>query len=137
MRMPALAVLALAAPALAADVTYLPSAEVAAAFARGGVLVKADGFQVHASRREAPGQAEVHAKETDVIYVLDGSATFVTGGTTVDPKPTDPDELRGASIDGGESRRLVPGDVIVVPKGVPHWFKAVDGPFTYYVVKVQ
>jgi glc operon protein GlcG len=46
------------------------------------------------------------------------------------------DEIRGASIDGGDSRRLVTGDIVVVPNGVPHWFKHVDGPLLYYVVKV-
>ena len=34
-------------------------------------------------------------------------------------------------------RRLVPGDVVVVPNGVPHWFKEVEAPFLYYVVKVR
>lgn len=59
-----------------------------------------------------------------------------TGGKVVDPKPTGPGEIRGASIEGGETRVLKPGDVVVVPHGVPHWFREVQGPLTYYVVKV-
>ena len=47
-----------------------------------------------------------------------------------------PGEIRGASIKGGERRQLVPGDVMIVPKGVPHWFEAVSGPIDYYAVKV-
>jgi len=125
--------------ALAAETRYFPADEVAAAFARGAVLFDGAGtnYMVHASRREAPGQAEVHTKETDVIYVLDGSAVLVTGGTVVDGAATAPDEIRGAAIEGGETRRLAKGDVVIVPKGTPHWFKEVPGPVLYYVVKVR
>ncbi len=69
------------------------------------------------------------------MYVLDGAATLVTGGTVVDPKVTEPGQIRGPVIQGGESRRIVRGDVIVIPAGVPHWFKEVQGPMTYFVVK--
>ena len=79
--------------------------------------------------------AEIHTWETDVIYVLEGSATFVTGGTVVDAKITEPGQIRGSAIQGGESRRIAKGDVIIVSNGVPHWFKEVKGPFLYFVVK--
>ncbi len=118
-------------------VTYIASKDVAAAFGKGAVLLDAGEYMVHASRRDAAGQAEIHAKDTDIIYVLDGSATFVTGGSVPDGKTTAPDEIRGAAIVGGETRRLVKGDFIVVPNGTPHWFKEVEAPFTYYVVKVR
>jgi cupin superfamily acireductone dioxygenase involved in methionine salvage len=75
--------------------------------------------------------------DTDIIYVLEGSAVFVTGGTPVDQKQTAPNEFRGTLISGGVERKLVKGDVIVVPRGTPHWFKEVSGPFLYYVVKVR
>ncbi len=131
-----------AAAGMASDspVLYFDKDQVAAAFAKGSVLVDGSAgrnYMVHASRREGPGQAEVHAKDTDVVYVLGGTATFVTGGSVVDGRETAPDELRGAAIAGGDTRRLVPGDVIVVPAGVPHWFREVAAPFTYYVVKVR
>ena len=80
---------------------------------------------------------EIHHKDTDIIYVLTGSASFVTGGTLTDGRSTEPDEVRGATLQGGDSQQLVKGDVIVVPNGVPHWFKEVSGPLTYYVVKVR
>jgi len=123
----------------AAPVHFFDASAVFASFAKGAVLFNGDGanYQVHTSRRVRPGQAEVHTKETDVIYVMDGQATFVTGGTAIDLKNTGPDEFRGARIDGGESRTLQKGDVIVVPAGVPHWFKEVSGEFHYYVVKVS
>jgi quercetin dioxygenase-like cupin family protein len=92
---------------------------------------------VHASRREKPGQAEIHTKDTDVIYVLDGTATFVTGGEAVDTKEIAANELRGSSIRNGQTRQIAKGDVIVVPTGVPHQFLEVTNPFLYYVVKVR
>ena len=130
---------AAASPSLGADVTYFPADKVSAAFAKGTVLFDGEGrnYMVHASRRDAAGQAEVHVRDADIIYVLEGSTTFVTGGTVVDGKTTAPDEIRGTRIDGGESRRLGKGDVIIVPNGTPHWFKEVDGPVLYYVVKVR
>ena len=131
--------IALVTPVLAADVTYFPAEKVSAAFAKGAVLFDGDGrnYMVHASRRDAAGQAEVHVKDTDIIYMLDGSTTFVTGGTVIGGKTTAPDEIRGTSVEHGETRRLAKGDVIIVPNGTPHWFKDVDGPVLYYVVKVR
>lgn len=128
-----------AATAAVPAVNYFTRDEVSQAFARGGVLVDGVGrnYMIHASRRERGGQAEVHALDTDVIYVQDGSATFVTGGTLANPRTLEANEVRGDSIIGGETRRLVKGDVITVPNGTPHWFREVRGPFTYYVVKVK
>jgi glc operon protein GlcG len=118
-------------------VTVIAHDRVAAAFAKGIPLIETDDYKIHASRREAPGVAEIHTRDTDIAYVIQGSATLVTGGTAVDLKPTAPEELRGAAITGGETRKLVPGDVVVIPNGVPHWFKEVQAPFLYYVVKVR
>ena len=120
-----------------APVTYFDSSKVSAAFAKGMPLTEVANYKVHASRRTEPGVAEVHTKDTDIIYVLEGSAMFVTGGTVVEGKSTAPDEIRGKEISGGESREIKPGDVIIVPAGVPHWFKNVSGPLLYYVVKVS
>jgi glc operon protein GlcG len=121
----------------AAAVTYFERDKVAAAFAKGAPLLENGSYKVHASHRDGAGQAEVHAGETDVIHVLKGSATLVTGGTVVDGKPIAPEEIRGASIRGGEARRIAAGDVVVIPSGVPHWFSEVPGPLDYYVVKVR
>lgn len=121
-------------------VSYFDAKDVKAAFDKGAVLFDgSDGsnYMVHASRREKPGMAEVHTLDTDVIYVLDGTATFVTGGSVVGGTEVAPNEIRGASIDGGETRQLKKGDVITVAAGTPHWFKEVSAPFLYYVVKVR
>ena len=124
-----------AVPSVREDVAYLKSPQVLAAFAKGMPLLETADYKIHASRRTEAGQAEVHTRDTDIIYVLDGSVTFVTGGRVVDPKTVAPDEIRGARIDGGTARALNRGDVMVVPAGVPHWFSQVDETFLYYVVK--
>jgi quercetin dioxygenase-like cupin family protein len=121
-------------------VSYFEKSKVDAAFAKGAVLFDgSDGrnYMVHASRREQPGQAEVHAKDSDIIYVLHGTATFITGGKAVDGKTIAPDEIRATSINGGEPRKISEGDVIIVPHGVPHQFVEVTNPFLYFVVKVR
>jgi glc operon protein GlcG len=121
-------------------VSYWTNREVSDAFARGTVLFGGEGgrnYMVHASHRDGPGMAEVHTLDADIIHVLEGSATFVTGGTVENAKPTAPGEIRGTAIKNGEERRISKGDVLIVPAGTPHWFKDVPGPLNYYVVKVR
>lgn len=121
-------------------VEFFDSDTVKAAFAKGAVLEdgsNGENYMVHASRREKAGMSEVHELDTDIIYVLEGTATFITGGKSVDSKMTAANEFRGSMIDGGETRQLKKGDVVIIPKGTPHWFKQVDGAFLYYVVKVR
>src|SRR5262249_46151644 len=121
------------------SVIYFPSKDVNESFDKGAVLFpgKDRNYTVITGHRDKTGQAEVHAKDTDVIYVVDGTATFVTGGKVVEAKEISPGETRATSIDGGEVRELAKGDVVIVPAGVPHWFKAVPGTFNYFVVKVR
>ena len=115
---------------------FFPATEVNASFAKGAQLAEADSYKISTSRRDAPGMVEVHARDTDVMYILDGSATIVTGGDVVGGKTSAPGEIRGQSIRGGKEQRLSKGDVFVVPNGVPHWFRDVPAPIQYYVVKV-
>jgi mannose-6-phosphate isomerase-like protein (cupin superfamily) len=142
-RLVALAVLAVTPCAMAqgrsddAAVRYLGHDQVTAAFAKGTPMIEVGDYKVHASRREGPGQVEVHTRDTDIAYVLQGSATLVTGGEAVALKTIGPEEWRGTAIRGGETRRLEPGDVVVIPNGTPHWFRQVQAPFLYYVVKVR
>ncbi len=139
----AAALLALpAAPALAqgddSRVAHLRHEQVKAGFAKGAPLIEVGDYKIHASRRESvPGLAEIHTRDTDIIYVLEGSATLVTGGNAVEAKETGPEEVRGSAIEGGDTREIAAGDVVVVPNGTPHWFKKVSGPLLYYVVKVR
>ncbi len=121
-------------------VKFIDAKMVSDGFAKGAVLEdgsNGENYMVHASRREKAGMSEIHELDTDIIYVLDGTATFVAGGKSVDSKMTAANEFRGTMIDGGETRTLKKGDVVIVPKGTAHWFKQVDGAFLYYVVKVR
>lgn len=123
------------APAM---VSFFERSKVDEAFAKGAVLFDhSDKYMVHASRRNKPGMAEIHTEDADIVYVLDGTATFVTGGKAVDTRMTAAGEIRGREIEGGETHQLKKGDVIIVPAGVPHWFKEVSDPFLYYVVKAR
>jgi len=128
-----------AGPVHPMSVSYFPRDQVRAAFQKGSVLLDGDGrnYMIHASRRDRPGRAEVHNLDTDVIYVIDGSATLVTGGSVVGGETVEANEIRGEAISGGEGRRIGKGDVITVPNGTPHWFQQVDGVLAYYVVKVR
>lgn len=120
-----------------AGVTVVPRATVDAGFGNDATLLRGEDFRVEASHRSGPGEAEIHRHDTDIFYVLKGSADLVVGGTVAGEHPIAEGELRGAGIEGGESRHIAAGDVIVIPRGVPHWFRKVSAPFTYYVVKVQ
>lgn len=119
-----------------AQVTYVPADKVAAAFAQGGRFATGPDFNAAVLRRTGAGQSEVHVKETDIFYIVDGEATFVTGGTMIGGKETRPNQLLGTGIDGGQVHQLKKGDFIVIPAGVPHWFKDVPKSINYYMVKV-
>jgi len=136
--MATLSVMAVAAGAAeepASAVIFIDHDKVAAGFAKGGTLLNNGAYQILTSHRTETGQVEVHAQYGDIMYVVDGSATVVTGGTVVDGKTTGPGEIRGKSITGGKSNHLVPGDVLVIQAGTPHWFQQVDKLVNYYVVK--
>jgi len=113
-------------------VTFIAADQVA----KGGSLATAPNLSITVAHRAEPGMVEVHDKETDTFYVLDGSATIVTGGTMVGGSVTGPGQHRGSDITGGQAQRLAKGDVMVIPAGVPHWFKEVPSSIDYYVVKV-
>jgi mannose-6-phosphate isomerase-like protein (cupin superfamily) len=87
-------------------------------------------------RRTKPGNAEVHATETDVWYVIDGGCILVTGGTVVGASEVSPGQIHGSGISGGEERKLGKGDLVVIPNGIPHWVKKIEGgEIVYTVVK--
>ena len=120
-------------------VQYFSAAQVTAALQSGTPLLTGDGYDYRliGGRHNSPGMGELHKHETDVFYVVDGSATFVTGGTMIDPKEISPGEVRSQTIDGGEAHMLSQGDVIVIPAGTPHWFKDVPSMVHYFVVKIK
>jgi glc operon protein GlcG len=126
-------------PANNSPVLFFDAKQVSTSFSTGSVLLDGSDrhYMVHTSRRDKPGLAEIHALDTDIIYVLQGSATLVTGGTAVDAKDIAPNEIRGSRIEGGITRQLSKGEVIIVPNNTAHWFKEVNGEFLYYTIKVR
>lgn len=69
-----------------------------------------------------PGRPAVHPAEAEYAIVLEGSGTLVSGGAMTDSKVSNPNLIEGNQIEGGATRPLGPGDVILIPAGVPHWF---------------
>ncbi len=121
----------------ASPVVHLPAKQVHQAFVKGMPLARGMNYKIDASHRDEGGVVEVHSRDTDIIYMLEGTATLVTGGTVIDGKTIEPEEIRARESTGGETRTVTKGDVIVIPHGTPHWFKEVNGPINYYVVKVR
>lgn len=116
--------------------TIIDAAQVAASFASGGSFLETPEYRVGMARREGPGDAEVHDLDTDIFHVFEGTATLVSGGEMVEPWTVAPNEHRASSTRGGEARTVTKGDIIVIPRTVPHWFNEVRAaPFIYLVVK--
>jgi mannose-6-phosphate isomerase-like protein (cupin superfamily) len=88
-------------------------------------------------RRTATGRSELHAYIADVWYVIQGTATLVTGGSLADGEEIKPGEIRGSSIKGGTKRIVRAGDFAVIPAGTAHWATNIKGKeFIYIVVKI-
>jgi mannose-6-phosphate isomerase-like protein (cupin superfamily) len=89
-----------------------------------------------------PAPASVHEREAEMFYVVEGSGTLVTGGSLENPTATDLTRLNaGPSQTGvhkdGDSRKVGPKDVIIVPAGMPHRFSELDGPIVYLVYRFE
>ena len=92
--------------------------------------------------KAVPGSAILHdTSVTEIYYMLEGTGTLVTGGTLVDERSdgvspnTKRPNLRGSGIQGGTSRRVVPGDIIIIPGKVPHWWSSLDGDIRYLIYR--
>jgi mannose-6-phosphate isomerase-like protein (cupin superfamily) len=119
------------------SVKYYSKDDLAASFSKGGTLIDANNYRIMTAHRTEAGNVEVHRSYTDVFYIVQGSTDIVLAGKVIGEKDTNPDEPRGDSIEGGETRHLATGDAMVIPAGVPHWMKNVQGELLYFVVKVK
>jgi len=95
---------------------------------------------LHRTRPEP--SALIHQRVTEIYQVIEGSGTIVTGGRLSNPTPNDLTRVwAGPSLtgvhEGGESRRVGPNDVIIVPAGTPHRFSQLDGPISYLVYRFE
>jgi mannose-6-phosphate isomerase-like protein (cupin superfamily) len=93
-------------------------------------------------RTKAETSALIHDDVTEIYEIVEGSGTLVTGGSLDDAKATDLTRLNAGMSQtgvhkGGESRRVKPKDVIIVPAGMAHRFSELDGPITYLVYRFE
>jgi len=119
--------------------TFASSADVAAMIAKAKAERKPDQplfaqpilqlapYTASLEYRGAVGPAAVHETEAEMFYVIEGSATLVTGGKLVNEKRTNPENLTGTAIEGGSARPVAKGDFIIVPEKTPHWFSTING----------
>src|SRR6516165_3011408 len=113
--------------------TFISSADVAALIAKAKSERKANQpivaqpllrlapYNASLEYRAAVGPAAVHEKEAEMFYVIDGSATLVTGGKLTS-ESRNGDNLTGTGIEGGSPRNVAKGDFIIVPENTAHWF---------------
>jgi uncharacterized protein GlcG (DUF336 family) len=116
---------------------FFSSETLSERFQKGGLLLDTPGYKIDAGRREGPGEVEYHEREVDVLRVVEGTATVVTGGEMLEAREVAPGELRARAVEGGTKHELHEGDVLAIPSGVPHQFVKVSDPFLYFVVKVE
>ena len=92
--------------------------------------------------KSAPPNATVHQTNvSEVYYMLEGAGTLVTGGTL--KKPATPrqstlgnwTDVASTGIEGGVSRRIAKGDIVIIPGGVPHGWASLEGDITYLIVR--
>jgi len=120
-----------------AAVHYIGHDKVSAVMAKGGEIVNDPGLIVLANRREA-GQVEYHEHTNHIFIMVEGEATFVTGGTMVGAKRTNAEQMVATSIEGGETHHLSKGDVITIPAKTPHWWKEIPTKTAaYYAVNIE
>jgi len=118
-------------------VTYVPNSKVTEVMTKGGEIVNDKGLVILANRRGS-GEVEVHDKTNHIFIIVEGEATFVTGGTLVGAKNTAPGQIRAASVQGGTTHQLKKGDVITVPAKTPHWWKDVSTKtIAYYAINTE
>jgi mannose-6-phosphate isomerase-like protein (cupin superfamily) len=146
-----------ATPTTATDITRAEFATVLKSMNPDGVadqqikVVDIGAYNVAVGILHRSGKAKqtaiAHSQITEIYYVVAGAGTFVTGGkmTSQTSAPADgatvmilvgPSDT-GATIEGGQSRRIGPGDVIIVPPGVAHWFSAIEQDLDYLVFRVD
>jgi len=98
-------------------------------------VYKIGPFNVNVEHRlgapAAAQQASVHSKDAELFYMIDGTATLVTGGELTEPTANGVDQ-RGSGIKGGKAQKMSKGDFMLVPAGVPHWFTDIQGNITEF-----
>ncbi len=89
-----------------------------------------DQYRVSLVKRDKAAGALAHPGNTELLYIVEGEGTLVTGGKLVAAANGKP-----ASVADGIHQHFSKGDVFIVPAGSPHWFSVVDAPVTYLEVR--
>ncbi|MDR1988810.1 MAG: hypothetical protein LBQ09_01110 [Acidobacteriaceae bacterium] len=95
-------------------------------------VANTDQYRINVVHRGKPAGAIAHPGNTELHYIMEGSATVVTGGTIVRPAAGG---ANAATIQGGETRQVKKGDILIIPIGSAHWYKEVQSPVTYLEVR--
>ena len=113
---------------------YASAADVAAAVVKMGDQVHGNQrmlqlppYGIAVEHRTGVDVANIHETDAEIYYIIDGTATLVTGGKLVDEKRTNPANLAGNGVEGGSARQVGKGDIVFIPEGVVHYFSAVQG----------
>jgi mannose-6-phosphate isomerase-like protein (cupin superfamily) len=114
--------------------TTLKAAAPAAPDMHTAPVKNADHYRINVVQRTKAQGAIAHPGFMEVHHIIDGSGTLVTGGVIVRPAGGAPGS---AIIQGGETRHVAKGDVVLVPAGGPHWYKEVEGTLTYLEVRFE
>ena len=85
---------------------------------------------------KAPGRPAIHVAEAEYFRVVQGAGTLVTGGHMSNPRLVNPGFMDGDVIEGGTTRQLAVGDVVLIPAGVPHVFGIPGEPLVLLGIKV-
>jgi mannose-6-phosphate isomerase-like protein (cupin superfamily) len=122
-----------------APVTFLSNTELTAAIKKAAAgtpnmataaIKNTDQYRINVVQRGQAAGAIAHAVGTELHHIIEGSGTLVTGGTIVRPAGGG-----SATIQGGETRRVGKGDVVLIPENTPHWYSQIDGTITYLEVR--
>jgi mannose-6-phosphate isomerase-like protein (cupin superfamily) len=77
-------------------------------------------YRAQLEYRPGTAPAAIHEKDAELMVVLSGTGTIVTGGKLVDGKRANSSNVLGASIAGGRDQSVVKGDMLMVPANTPH-----------------
>jgi quercetin dioxygenase-like cupin family protein len=93
------------------------------------LVVNDEGYPFQLEYRTETTPPSIHPTHAELIEVIEGSCTLITGGKLVGAKPVAPGAMTGsgASIDGGSKRKIAKGDYIMVPANTPHQYTEVKG----------
>ena len=85
---------------------------------------------------KAPGRPAIHLADAEYFTVIQGSGTLISGGHLKNPRLTSPGQMDGDDIEGGTTRPLAPGDVVLIPAGTPHGFGVGGQPLVLLGIKI-